>query len=69
MKLNSLAILTAVVALSLAVPCQTNQSQHPNPVATGITGNWEITLKSTTWTASPIPSASTSRKREAQSPV
>ncbi len=46
MKLKSLAILTAVVAL---VGCTLPYTpiSNPTPPATGITGNWELTVTST----------------------
>jgi len=54
MKLKSLAMLTAVVALAGCTLPYTPVS-NPTPGSSGITGNWEITLTSTTWAGITYP--------------
>jgi len=53
MKLKSLAMLTALVALSgCTLPYRPTPT--PTPVATSITGNWEITLTTTNQAPTPF---------------
>lgn len=54
MKLKSLAMLTAVVALA-GCTLPNKPTPSPTPIATSLTGNWEITLTSTTWPGITFP--------------
>ena len=54
MKLMSLAIVASVIAM-VGCTLPNKPIPTPTPVATSLTGNWEITLYSTTWPGITFP--------------